>query len=158
VDGNSGAPVAVYHSGVDTYEAFSMTCPHAGTTVSLTVGHGDFFGVLGPNGAGKTTLLEIIEGLREADSGSVTVLGQPVWPRNPALLQRLGVQLQASAFFERLTTRRVARCSAMRIRVLRARRTRASFLFISYLFRQSENAILASSRNRARQATSSWFP
>ncbi len=73
--------------------------------VSLTVGHGEFFGILGPNGAGKTTLLEIIEGLREADTGTVTVLGQPVWPRNPALLQRLGVQLQATAFFERLTTR-----------------------------------------------------
>ncbi len=73
--------------------------------VSLSVGHGEFFGILGPNGAGKTTLLEIIEGLREADSGSVTVLGEPVWPRNPALLQKLGVQLQATAFFERLTTR-----------------------------------------------------
>jgi ABC-2 type transport system ATP-binding protein len=73
--------------------------------VSLTVGQGEFFGILGPNGAGKTTLLEIIEGLREADAGEVTVLGQPVWPRNPALLQRMGVQLQATAFFERLTTR-----------------------------------------------------
>jgi len=73
--------------------------------VSISVGHGEFFGILGPNGAGKTTLLEIIEGLREADSGSVQVLGEPVWPRNPKLLHRIGVQLQASAFFERLTTR-----------------------------------------------------
>jgi len=73
--------------------------------VSLSVGHGEFFGILGPNGAGKTTLLEIIEGLREADSGSVQVLGEPVWPRNPKLLNKFGVQLQATAFFERLTTR-----------------------------------------------------
>ena len=73
--------------------------------VSLAVRHGEFFGILGPNGAGKTTLLEIIEGLREADSGTVEVLGEPVWPRNPKLLQKFGVQLQASAFFERLTTR-----------------------------------------------------
>ena len=73
--------------------------------VSLTVGQGEFFGILGPNGAGKTTLLEIIEGLRQADSGAVMVLGQPVWPRNPLLLDKFGVQLQASAFFERLTTR-----------------------------------------------------
>jgi len=73
--------------------------------VSLSVGHGEFFGILGPNGAGKTTLLEIIEGLREADSGSVEVLGEPVWPRNPRLLNKFGVQLQATAFFERLTTR-----------------------------------------------------
>ena len=37
--------------------------------VSLTVGQGEFFGILGPNGAGKTTLIEMVEGLREADSG-----------------------------------------------------------------------------------------
>jgi ABC-2 type transport system ATP-binding protein len=71
----------------------------------LSVGHGEFFGILGPNGAGKTTLLEIIEGLRQADSGDVTVLGERVWPRNPKLLNKIGVQLQASAFFERLTAK-----------------------------------------------------
>ena len=65
--------------------------------VSFEVDDGEFFGILGPNGAGKTTTLEIIEGLREADSGEVTVLGQPPWPRNPALLPRIGVQLQAVA-------------------------------------------------------------
>ena len=73
--------------------------------VSLEVGEGEFVGILGPNGAGKTTTLETIEGLRQPDSGSVTVLGMPVWPRNAALLPRIGVQLQASAFFERLTAR-----------------------------------------------------
>ena len=71
--------------------------------VSLSVGHGEFFGILGPNGAGKTTLLEIIEGLREADSGEVRLLGQSPWPRNANLLPRIGVQLQATSFFERLT-------------------------------------------------------
>jgi len=73
--------------------------------VSLDVQQGEFFGILGPNGAGKTTTLEIIEGLREADGGEISVLGLPVWPRNPALLPRIGVQLQASSFFERLTAR-----------------------------------------------------
>jgi ABC-2 type transport system ATP-binding protein len=73
--------------------------------VSLTVGQGEFFGILGPNGAGKTTTLEIIEGLRKPDSGEVSLLGQPPWPRNTALLPRIGVQLQASSFFERLTAR-----------------------------------------------------
>jgi ABC-2 type transport system ATP-binding protein len=73
--------------------------------VSLEVGEGEFVGILGPNGAGKTTTLETIEGLRRPDSGSVTVFGQPVWPRNAGLLPRMGVQLQASSFFERLTAR-----------------------------------------------------
>lgn len=49
--------------------------------VSFDVDEGEFFGILGPNGAGKTTTLEIIEGLREPDSGHVTVLGLAAWPR-----------------------------------------------------------------------------
>ncbi|SMD20304.1 ABC transporter ATP-binding protein [Kibdelosporangium aridum] len=73
--------------------------------VSFTVAEGEFFGILGPNGAGKTTTLEIVEGLREPDSGSVTLLGENPWPRKVQLLPRIGVQLQASAFFEKLTAR-----------------------------------------------------
>jgi ABC-2 type transport system ATP-binding protein len=76
---------------------------HAVDGVSFEVSAGEFFGILGPNGAGKTTTLEIVEGLRQADSGAVSVLGRSPWPRNQALLPRIGVQLQASAFFERLT-------------------------------------------------------
>jgi len=80
--------------------------------VSFEVRQGEFFGILGPNGAGKTTTLEIIEGLREPDHGEVRVLGQAPWPRNPALLPRIGVQLQAAAFFERLTAREQLRTFA----------------------------------------------
>jgi ABC-2 type transport system ATP-binding protein len=80
--------------------------------VSLEVAEGEFVGILGPNGAGKTTLLETVEGLRQPDSGSARVLGEAVWPRNPALLPRIGVQLQASSFFERLTTREQIRTFA----------------------------------------------
>jgi ABC-2 type transport system ATP-binding protein len=80
--------------------------------VTFEVGHGEFFGILGPNGAGKTTTLEIMEGLREPDGGEVTVLGLPPWPRNSALLPRIGVQLQATSFFERLTAREQLRTFA----------------------------------------------
>ena len=73
--------------------------------VGFSVSDGEFFGILGPNGAGKTTTLEMVEGLREPDAGSVTVLGESPWPRNRTLLPRIGVQLQASSFFERLTAR-----------------------------------------------------
>lgn len=80
--------------------------------VSFTVQRGEVFGLLGPNAAGKTTALEIAEGLRQADSGQSTLFGSPVWPRNPALLGRLGVQLQTSSFFERLTAREQLRTFA----------------------------------------------
>jgi ABC-2 type transport system ATP-binding protein len=80
--------------------------------VSFEVQEGEFFGILGPNGAGKTTTLEIIEGLRQADAGTVTVFGSSPWPRNQSLLPRIGVQLQASSFFERLTAREQIRTFA----------------------------------------------
>ncbi len=80
--------------------------------VSFTVAPGEFFGILGPNGAGKTTTLEMVEGLRRPDAGEVRLLGEPTWPRNPRLLPRVGVQLQASAFFERLTAREQIRTFA----------------------------------------------
>jgi ABC-2 type transport system ATP-binding protein len=85
---------------------------HAVDGVTFEVSHGEFFGILGPNGAGKTTTLEILEGLREPDGGEVTVLGMRPWPRNPALLPRIGVQLQATSFFERLTAREQLRTFA----------------------------------------------
>lgn len=80
--------------------------------VSFAVQPGEFFGILGPNGAGKTTTLEILEGLRPADSGQAILLGNPSWPRDTDVLRRVGVQLQASSFFERLTTREQIRTFA----------------------------------------------
>lgn len=80
--------------------------------VSFSVGSGEIFGILGPNGAGKTTILEMVEGLRRPDAGSCTLLGEASWPRNQRLLPRIGVQLQASAFFERLTAREQLRTFA----------------------------------------------
>lgn len=73
--------------------------------VTFEVRRGEFFGILGTNGAGKTTTLEMIEGLRKPDGGSIQVLGRSPWPRDSELLPRIGVQLQASSFFERLTAR-----------------------------------------------------
>jgi len=80
--------------------------------VTFHVGEGEFFGILGPNGAGKTTILEMVEGLRRPDAGTITLLGESPWPRNPGLLPRIGVQLQSTAFFERLTAREQIRTMA----------------------------------------------
>ncbi len=80
--------------------------------VSLTVRTGEMFGILGPNGAGKTTTLEMVEGLRQPDAGEARLLGRPTWPRDEALLPRIGVQLQSSAFFDLLTAREQIRTFA----------------------------------------------
>src|SRR6185312_6186660 len=71
--------------------------------ISVNVGEGEIFGMLGPNGAGKSTTIEMIEGLRTADSGTITVLGlrQPRDAR--AIKMRIGIQLQTTALYPRLT-------------------------------------------------------
>lgn len=63
--------------------------------ISFQVNKGETFGMLGPNGAGKTTTAEIIEGLRTADSGSVSVLGMDIARVPSKIKQRIGIQLQA---------------------------------------------------------------
>jgi ABC-2 type transport system ATP-binding protein len=73
--------------------------------VSFTIRRGEIFGLLGPNGAGKTTTLEIIEGLRRADGGQVTVDGLDVRRDRRAVQRRIGVQLQATTLFDVLTVR-----------------------------------------------------
>ncbi len=46
--------------------------------VDLTVPEKSIYGLLGPNGAGKTTLIRIINQIINADSGSITLFGQPL--------------------------------------------------------------------------------
>jgi ABC-2 type transport system ATP-binding protein len=65
--------------------------------VSFSVHRGEIFGLLGPNGAGKSTTLEMLEGLRDIDSGSAIVLGTDITKNAVAVKRRIGVQLQATA-------------------------------------------------------------
>lgn len=49
--------------------------------ISLTLGQGEIVALLGSSGCGKSTLLNIIAGLQAADTGSITVEGRAVSPR-----------------------------------------------------------------------------
>ncbi|MBZ5673053.1 MAG: ABC transporter ATP-binding protein [Acidobacteriia bacterium] len=71
--------------------------------IDLDILAGECFGLLGPNGAGKTTTIEICEGLTEADSGEVEVLGLHWKSDASALRQKLGIQLQETQLAEKLT-------------------------------------------------------
>jgi len=71
--------------------------------IDFEVAPGEVFGLLGPNGAGKTTTVEILEGLREPDSGQVKVLGIDVATGADALKPRIGVSLQTAALYPKLT-------------------------------------------------------
>ncbi len=59
--------------------------------LTLFVPAGSIFGLLGPNGSGKSTLLSTLIGRRIADSGAITVLGEPLTPK---LRSRIGIVFQ----------------------------------------------------------------
>ena len=71
--------------------------------VSFSVREGEVFGILGPNGAGKTTTLEMIEALRPIDDGSVILDGIDVAKHPSDVKKIIGIQLQSTAFFDKLT-------------------------------------------------------
>lgn len=71
--------------------------------VSFDVHPGEILGILGPNGAGKTTSVECVAGLRTADGGHISVLGQDPQVRPDIVKNNLGVQLQESVLPAKIT-------------------------------------------------------
>ncbi len=71
---------------------------HALNGVSFDIQQGEFFGLLGPNGAGKSTLINIIAGLIQPSSGSISVMGHDVISHWRAARQSLGVVPQELVF------------------------------------------------------------
>jgi len=70
--------------------------------ISFEVQKGEIFGILGPNGAGKTTTLEMIETIREIDSGKATVAGLDVSKDPQKVKYIIGVQPQSPAFMDKV--------------------------------------------------------
>ena len=73
--------------------------------IDLEVRRGEVFAFLGPNGAGKTTTVEIMEGYRERDAGTVTVLGEDPWQGDRSWRGRIGIVLQECRMEPVLTVR-----------------------------------------------------
>jgi ABC-2 type transport system ATP-binding protein len=73
--------------------------------LDLQVERGEIFGLLGPNGAGKTSMVEICEGLEEPTSGEVRILGRTWGEDSQGIRERIGVSLQETKFFEKLSVR-----------------------------------------------------
>ena len=93
-----------------------LTKAYAGTPVvdgiSFTVKTGEIFGLLGPNGAGKTTTLEMLEALRSIDAGQATIDGIDVAKHPKQIKQIIGIQLQSTTFYDKLTLREQLRMFA----------------------------------------------
>jgi ABC-2 type transport system ATP-binding protein len=80
--------------------------------LSFEVHKGEIFGLLGPNGAGKTTTIECVIGLRAADSGAITLVGEDALRHPRRVKQRIGVTLQATALPDKVTPREALRLFA----------------------------------------------
>lgn len=80
--------------------------------VSFGVKQGEVFVILGPNGAGKTTTLEMIEALRSISEGKVVLDGIDVAKQPDKVKGIIGIQLQTTAFFDKLTLREQLRMFA----------------------------------------------
>ena len=70
--------------------------------LSFQVEEGEVFGLLGPNGAGKTTTVEILEGLRDPDSGRVSVCGLNPQLESTALKHEIGASLQSTSLPDKI--------------------------------------------------------
>ncbi len=71
--------------------------------ISLQIKSGEFVALLGPNGAGKTTLVEMIEGIQKPDSGEILIQGKSWRGHEDELRYILGISLQETFFFDKLT-------------------------------------------------------
>ena len=80
--------------------------------ISFDVRAASVFTLLGPNGAGKTTTLEILEGIREPDSGEIGIFGDRVKRITRPIKQRIGVLLQDGGFEPYLKVHEILRLFA----------------------------------------------
>lgn len=73
--------------------------------LSFQVNHGEVFGLLGPNGAGKTTSVRLLNGMFEASSGHLQVMGFDPRSDGEKIREVSGVLTETPALYERLTAR-----------------------------------------------------
>ncbi len=85
--------------------------------LSLSVAASEVYGLLGANGAGKSTMIECILGTREADSGTVRILG--LNPRKQ-LFEQVGGQVQESNYPDKIRVRELCEETACLYRQISA--------------------------------------
>jgi len=84
----------------DLRKSYGHICAVNG--ISFSIRRGTIFCLVGPNGAGKTTTMEIVEGLKQPDSGEIRLLDMPMPQQAHRAKQMIGIQLQTTGLFERL--------------------------------------------------------
>jgi len=80
--------------------------------LAMNVPSGSIYGFLGANGAGKTTTIKLIMGLLPAMGGTITVLGDAMPERAPAILARTGYVPERPHIYPNLTVAEAMRLHA----------------------------------------------
>ena len=113
--------------------------------VTLDLRAGEVQALVGENGAGKSTLVRIVTGAHAADSGTLTITGQPISHADPLLMRGLGIApiYQQPALFPDLTVAenlavRLERGGSWRRVNWRERRARAAKLLLDVGARSEE--------------------
>ncbi|MBS7315200.1 MAG: ABC transporter ATP-binding protein [Clostridiaceae bacterium] len=89
------------HNLTKQYDGFSLG------PVNLTLPSGCIMGFIGENGAGKSTTIKLILNLIRRDGGEISILGQTLSSRNPALKEQIGVVMDESSFPDNLSLKNV---------------------------------------------------
>ncbi len=89
----------------DIHTRFGRAVIHAG--IDFAIERGELVAIIGGSGSGKSTLLREIVGLQRPTSGSVELLGEPVWSvgaeQLDAVRQRVGMLFQDGALFSSMS-------------------------------------------------------
>ncbi|HXS62259.1 MAG TPA: ABC transporter ATP-binding protein [Streptosporangiaceae bacterium] len=93
---------------VDLHKNFKQVQAVRGMTLSID--SGEIVALLGPNGAGKTTTIDMILGLSQPSSGSVSVYGQQ--PRQAIDSGLVSAVMQTGGLLKDLTVQETARYTA----------------------------------------------
>ena len=82
-----------------TYDRSGAPPVKALTMTDLTLNEGEFFSLVGPSGCGKSTILNMVAGLLESTSGTLSIAGKPVTGPNPTT----GIVFQRATLLRWLT-------------------------------------------------------
>ncbi|MDP2531689.1 amino acid ABC transporter ATP-binding protein [Photobacterium damselae subsp. piscicida] len=77
---------------------------HALKNINLSIEKGEKLVVCGPSGSGKSTLIRCINGLEQFDSGTLTVVGEPLTPQHlHSIRGQVGMVFQHFNLFPHMT-------------------------------------------------------
>ena len=85
--------------------SFSYTQQPFLKDISFSVGKGEIFGFLGPSGAGKSTMQKILLGLIKDYTGHASIAGMEFRKADSTFYERIGVDFEFPALYEKLTAR-----------------------------------------------------